>query len=447
MTKRWVKLLLVAFLLFFVNLTTLKASSNYDYNTIDDLPETTASFYNLDGTMGTATFIIDGKRVTVEIIYDSSIYYLKYIMADETDMSIFKSYYEVFYYTDDGTPYLVINNGDYSMYKANGEPREVFNKHTLWNLETNELKTFDRLNVYIYSELGLANNLFAYFYVDDFMIDHLISISLRFRFKYNNLFGNPKGEWIENGVLLEDTGLITPGELLSWQYKYMNLTGIASIGLTFIPYVGIPLGVLGTAVTFWLGIDSFEKTGGFFILGDIKQIEKIPSDAKIRAKLNNAYAIADPGFDGIGEGMNIFKLHLGQFNKTGSSGITIDQEYNYIGEQAGINVLQMTYMTDGEVYVQKGENIFVNFTPGPGTGGTGDGSNIEPDDFTWLIAIVVVALIIFAGIRANAFKDIKSVGMFLLGILLLAVVLYIAYKLIIAKGIKIFIATTFRLLC
>ena len=436
MIKNTIKSIMVSLLFFTVLFTTVNAKAD-NYVEVDDLPSTTGSFYKDEGTMGTATFDVYGTRVVVIINYNSKKYSVNFNLKNDTDMDVFIEYREVFYYTDKEVPYLVINYGDYDFFRSDGTKHDTFNPHVIWNLKTNELQNFDRFKTYIHMELESANNLYAYFYVDEYLIDDLLNISLRYQYKYKNLLGNTKGDWIDHALMLEDTNYAIT-ESTSWQLKYITGAATISAAALAIPGIGLPIAAVGTAVTALMALYASNQDGVGFRLGKIQEIQKISgNNNKVRSKLNNIYYTIDPDFDGIDKGYNIFKLHLGQFNKPLTTGIEINEKYSYLEHQEGLNIIEFTYMTRGEVYTQKGANIdvIISFDPGlkPNEGGS------KYSILNLLVGLVVVLLLAYAGIRSGAFTDGKSALKFLVSVLILGVVfIVIFYGIIGGFGFKLF---------
>lgn len=431
-------------LLFFI-LSISRVNGSYNLIPVSELPNTTGSFIDKDGDMGIVDFIIEQRDVIAEIKYKNNSYYTLFSMSEETDMSIFTDNLETFYYTYKNTPYIVINlSEEYTFFDNNGEWRETFSPHVIWNLETNELQTIDRFSTYIYSQMESGNNAYAYFYVDEFLIDKLLSVSLRYRFKYLNLFNNPTGEWEERGLILEDNVLADAGNV-SWQSEYLAYAATGTAIAAAIPGVGLPFVLAGTALSAYLLYLNVKDPGGFVHFGNIYEIEKLNNAAKIIPKLNNIYATQDPTFNGIQEGYSVFKLHLGQFNKPLTRGIEIDKTYSHIEHQEGINVIQFTYMTKGEVYTQKAGNIDIYFSAGPGTT-TPPGKN--PGDYlTELLIILGLLLLIFGAIRTNAFKNPEAAFKFLLAVGIIALAIYIIYIYAMPGGFKLFNVFKGYLLC
>lgn len=406
----------------FMFLSNVKAESNYSLVSIDELPETSANFFDLNGKMGTSSFETELNKVTIKVTYESLDYYFEMFMGKETDMSIFSEYQEAFYYTADNEKFIVINTGDYSFFDKNGDPTEVFNSHLIWNLNKNEYEKIERFQTYLYTELEDSNNAYAYFYVDEFMIDNLLSATLRYRYKYINLFGKPSANWEEVGVILEDEAYAET-EKLSWQVKYMTATYLASQALMFVPSMQLPSLIIGTSLL--IGINEL-KQGTGINMKNVKQIDKIVPNDKIINKLDSAYYNVDPNFDGINQGYNIFKLHLGQFNKALTTGIEFDKEYNAVGSQKGINVIEFTYMTNGEIYTQKGGNINIHWQAGTGTDGKGANLSIGKN-LVMFISFGILVLISIYGIRSGAFNNPKTLLTFIITLLMFSSFIYVVY--------------------
>ena len=453
--KKITSFIMITIFVMFVTLANVRATSRSDLVSIDELPETTASFFDLDGNMGSASFETNRNQVTIKVTYESDVFYTELFMGSKTDMSMFNDYKEAFYYSDNNEKYIVINLGDYSFFTPSGKAAQVFNPHLIWNLNTNEYELIDRFNTYIHTELEAANNAYAYFYVDQFVIDNLLSTTLRYRYKYVNLFGGLEKEWTDVGLVLED-GVYADTEKLSWQVKYMNNSFLAAIllGNAGLKALELPALLTGTALALWAQITG--AGGGGINLKSINEIDKIVPNEKIISKLNQAYRKQEPNFDGIQSGYNVFKLHLGQFNKVLTSGIKIDPDLPNANNHEGINIIEFTYMTEGEIYTQKGENINVVWNPGPGTDGEGPSIPIPTVKTIWdwikellgeaytVVIIMVIGLIAIAMLRAGAFRNPKTLLTFVLTAGIFISVIYVVYWIVTSGVLKILL--TVRLL-
>jgi hypothetical protein len=330
------------------------------------LPDTNGSIFENLSDMADVSVSINGYVMSLVITYDT-VYDLEYTFSEQTDMSVFDDQNRSFYFTHDEMKYIVFNHAETSMFES--DDPETFTPYTIWNLSTNEIETHYRFTTYIYSELEDANNVYAYFYVDDFVIDHLLSVSLAYRYKYQGLFEDDTWEDPVH-LILEADEEVTGLDPTSWQFDFLASASVVTSVGSLIPVVRWPVLLIGTASMAYVGST---VQSDLIQTGNVSQIEEISTPTqKVTDKLNEAYTLNDPNFPGLDPDLNVYKLHLGQYNKPFTSGIAIDESYSEVNGQQGINIIQFTYRTHGQVYTIKGENIDVSFTPGPGTDETPD---------------------------------------------------------------------------
>jgi len=289
------------------------------------------------------------------------------------------------------------------------ETADTFIPYTIWNLTTNEIETYDRLKAYVTSQLESANNAYAYFYVDEFVIDHLLSVSLAFRYKYLGLFEDDQWEEPIYKVLEADT-TVEGLDPTSWQFDFLTGAAVAtSIGM-MIPGAGWPVALVGGLAMAYVGSTIIDDPISFGSVSEILEVTTEKND--IKQKLNEAYTLANPEFTGIDESLKLFKLHLGQFNKAFTTGIHIDQSYSVVTGQEGINIIEFTYRTNGQVYTIKGEQIDIEFTPGQGTVDPNDPNQENPGGNPpfWEdpIFYFVIAVMIFLSVISVASNEKKG---------------------------------------
>src|SRR5690606_28197609 len=162
-------------------------------NTVSDLPSTAGSIFTNTSEMGRVYFNVNGYNLIVKVEYGLNEYYIPFTMANGTDMSIFNNANKSYYYMYEGERFILINHGQESIFQTSNLSAQQWVGYSVWNLTTNELNTFDRVNVYLYSKLEEANNVYGYFYIDDFVVDHLLSVSLSMRYRYNYILG--QSDW------------------------------------------------------------------------------------------------------------------------------------------------------------------------------------------------------------------------------------------------------------
>lgn len=337
------------------------------------LPDTAGSIYENTSSMANVSMAVYDRKISLLITYDRT-YELEYTFSENTDMSVFNNEYKVNYYTHENQKFIVISHGEDSMFESSDT--ETFIPYTIWNLTTNEIETHYRFNGYVYSQAEENNNIYAYFYVDDFIIDHLLSISLAFRYKYLGLFSDSEYE-VQSMVLESDTEALGL-DPTAWQLDFLAGTATAMAIGSMIPGARWPIILIGTAAMMYVGSTIEDDP---IQIKDIDEISEVTNPSQeITSTLNQAYTLADSEFVGINPDLKVFKLHLGQYNKPFTTGIHIDPSYSEINGQKGINIIQFTYRTNGQVYTIKGEQIDTKFTPGPGTVDPNDPNDTyEPD--------------------------------------------------------------------
>jgi hypothetical protein len=372
------------------------------------LPNTSGSIYQNTSSMANVSMAVDGYKISLLITYDRT-YELEYTFSENTDMSVFNNEYKVNYYTYENQKFIVISHGEDSMFETSES--DTFIPYTIWNLTTNEIETHYRFNGYVYSQAEENNNIYAYFYVDEFIIDHLLSISLAFRYKYIGIFSDSEYE-IQNMILESDTEALGL-DPTAWQLDFLVGTSTAIAIGSMIPGARWPIILIGTAAMMYVGSTIEDDPIQVKSIDEISEV--INPSQEITSTLNQAYTLADSEFTGIDSDLKVFKLHLGQFNKPFTTGIHIDPSYSEINGQKGINIIQFTYRTSGQVYTIKGEHIDTKFTPGPGTIDPNDPDDTyEPDGppfwtdpLFWIGISVLVILVSAILIQENKKYEMK----------------------------------------
>lgn len=370
-----------------------------EYNSISDLPATAGSIFTNTSGMGRVYFNVSGYNLITKVEYQSVDYYIPFSMENGTDMSIFNNANKSFYYMYEGERFILINHGNESIFESTNLSAQKWVGYSVWNLNTNELNTFDRLNVYLYSKLEDANNVYGYFYIDDYVVDRLLSVSLSMRYKYNYVIG--QSDWkIHNKILEAD--VYETFDPTSWQLDVLAGTAVATSVLALIPGVQIPALIVGSAIMAGVGSTIQSNPIAF---GSINQIEKVQPTGALLNEINTAYAASNPSFKPNTTDMSIYKLYIGQFNDLWSVGIDIDTEYSLYQSQQGINIIQMSFMKDRQLYVLDGENINMNFTPGPGTDGQTPGFSFPNLNLSVIIAaaggVIIGVMVLIGGIQSG----------------------------------------------
>ncbi len=312
-----------------------------DPNDYAQLPTTSGSIFN-EQPLAHVDIVVDGYSIEMEIRYDT-VYFVHYTFSAETDMSIFNENYEVFYYTHEGVNFVIFNHGTESMFTQSGERLETFIPYTIWNLQTNEISTINQFNVYMHVRQEDAQNVFAYFYVDEFVIDNLLSVTTFMQYRYISIFGG-QGEWTSHHRILEHD-IIIDGNI-SWKIQAAAISTVATGIGAMIPVIGLPILIVGAPISLYLQYLSFQEMmdGNMLWIGDINEIEQVVNPStSLKSEIAGGYHEADSDFAGLDlDTFTLWKLHLGTFNKPFQDRIEI--------REGSLSVIQFKYQTDGRVY-------------------------------------------------------------------------------------------------
>jgi hypothetical protein len=353
------------------------------------LPNTVGSIFNDSNKVGRVTHTVDGRNVNFKILYNGTVYNLDYTFSATTDMSIFERTYEIYYFTYNNVKYMLFNHGEESMFTR--ESGDTFIPYTLWNMDTNELATFERYNVYIYLRKEAAMSVTAYFYVDQFIIDNLVSATVSMDYRYINILG-VKLSWQPYMKVLENDVLTNAA--VSWKMIAASISSAATIiGAT--SGIGWPLFLLGTAVSGYLQYLTYEEMiqSNWIKLGNTNEIKAVQPGAALLGEINKAYKSMYEDFNPItaNQEYKIFKLDMGSFDKFFMDKIEIKND--------SFNIASFTYVTNGNLYVQVAEedyNVIVNPGDLVETPDTNSSFVERLIDFfnTWLTRILIIGGII-----------------------------------------------------
>lgn len=385
------------------------------------LPETSGSIFDEVNQMADVSIdLINNYEVDLAISYDT-IYHLRYTFTSNTDMSIFNNNYEAFYYTYQDQHFIVLNHGTQSLFKSSNVRVQAFIPYTIWNLDTNELVEHNQINVYLHMKLGDANHIVGYFYVDDFVIDRLLQVSAVFNYRWDPLIGS-KSDWITQSVILEDTTTVNPS--VAWQLDAAasSVTATTALAILGVSGIGLPIFLVGTAVSAYFVYVAADYDGSL-ISGATSEITLANPSATLLNEINQSYIDNDEDLTEIDVNtFPLWKLDFGEFNKFGN---TAEVDSN------SVDIITLSYMTDGKIYVLDADKINTNITVDeyldPNNDSTlfnptGTNSPLEIPWYYWALG-AIVGYIIFKEAKLD-----KKPG-------LLIIILIVAYYLLSTFGI------------
>lgn len=192
-------------------------------DSVEDLPITTGNPNNAVGRMGVVSFFVyKDNAVLISIAYDGEIYNIRKDFAKDEDMDlIFKD--NAYYFTERGNKFLAMSHHEtYHMLRPTMD-YDGFEAYTIWNLTTNDTVLFDKVRAYLYvkNENTATNDIYGYFYLEDFYIEELTSISFEYNFKWDRWIGGDRNWNTLEKTVLQDESYRTHQPWV-WQYiKFM----------------------------------------------------------------------------------------------------------------------------------------------------------------------------------------------------------------------------------
>lgn len=291
------------------------------YNNVSDLPDTAGNLLD-SGSVGSVEYQLLANSVHIRITYGAVVYHIEKIL---NDISFLVKDNLSYYYTDQttGEPMIYLDYGmqnipflfDTTSSSASWRP------FTLWNLESNEIYSTDKVSIATHVQTEDANNMYAYFYLPYVEIDDLLSVQVAFDYKYTNDgwladigFIKKESNPITTIILLEKGNVTatTPEAVLN-AYKFgataMFIGGsLSSLGLH---EIGVPLFYGGLASFIAASvIDEFK-----LVTTLVQNIESFIPTSTFRTQLQTKYR-ESTGIDDlvISSEDVLYRLHLGQFD-------------------------------------------------------------------------------------------------------------------------------------
>lgn len=171
-------------------------------------------------------FTVDNTNLTTSIFYENKVYHFNKSFSPQTDMSIFNTI-EAYYMNINNTPQIIINHSDRpylrDILEAPEGEKPAFVPHTIWDLTSNELKTQKDYRTNVYIKQADDGPIIAYMYIDEYIIDNLLTANLSWTQRQKNgfpasLFMGKYTDWeMINEVLVSDDYLEYRNLTSDWQ--------------------------------------------------------------------------------------------------------------------------------------------------------------------------------------------------------------------------------------
>ncbi|VEU82755.1 hypothetical protein [Acholeplasma hippikon] len=360
------------------SIVTLRHSSTTnppEETTVGDLPTTD------DNLLGNVFFEVDDYKVDVTIWYQGNPYLISFNFTDSTDMSLFNTH-EAYFLNKENKPQIYINKSKDRLYlrdilSADSELEPAFVPHVIWDLNTNELKSIDKYNAYAYIKQNNEGVLVAYYYVDSFIMDNVLSTTLTYTSRQHTK------NWF--GIVDKRTDWTT----YSWTYtndKYLEYRDLSSHWSYWIPG--------------WNLIFANIRKNTILTMPRIESVDFYSQQSYYnitKSELELAYSSVDSKFINIKDNPRYkvwaFALQEGKSLDMGWIGKVQTEFYNNEAnpdDPRNLKIIEMVYETDGKLYTTVGEDMNLKIVVQPKI----DGIKNETESNFNLILILVIVIII-----------------------------------------------------
>ncbi|HOI84506.1 MAG TPA: hypothetical protein PLP48_00390 [Acholeplasmataceae bacterium] len=391
-----------------------------NYITPSELPITEGNI-NESGKVGYVSYRIEGSLVSLRIVYDNTAYY---VQKNLSDVGFLQRENIAYYYVDDvtGDPIIYLDYGSESIpfLFDTTSTSSKWRPFLLWNLDTNEIYSTDKVTVVSHVQTEEAHNVFSYFYMPYIDYDDILQVQIDFDYRFTNSgflvtigaqpgYSDTRSKMM---VLERDNVTETTPDFVYNAYNFGMTSMAIGAGLMLIPFPAVQstgmllfFGGIATYLTA-TAIDEFELATTL-----IDNIQPFTPTTSFREFLQEKYRIAS-GIDDltIEATDQLHRLHLGQFEiPTGFKNVEIVPgtfQYTHIIYQYRDQVIEIERPYIDDFHNYEGEHPFEPTPEDP----------VKPD-YTWysnpLIYMGVGLVVLFSGVLMFMRKDdedVRSVG-------------------------------------
>ena len=372
---------------------------------VNDLPITA------NNRLGTVLFEVDGLNVKIQISYNSRVYYINRSFDINTDMSIFTTI-EAYFMNIDGNPQIIINNSDRpylrDILEAPENQTPAFVPHTIWDLLTNELEIVSSYKTNVYIKQTAKGPIVSYVYIDEFIIDNMISAHLSWAdrqkngFPYSLIFGKYTDWEIHEDIFVNDEYL-----------EYKNLT---SNWENFIPGWNIIRGIY-----------QLTKTYEMPRIDNVNWSNIQPEYNITKTEVETYFRNTNPDFETFNSnpryklwafGLQGGKSYMGTQTEIYHNPDDLDDPMNF-------KIIQLVYITNGQLYEAVGNDMDLIIVLDPKIDGIANENNTD-----WIKVIIIVAVLLGWIMVLNGNQGFKKMQNFIritliyAGVILAILILY-----------------------
>lgn len=382
----------------------------YDNSKIENLPRTSRN------QLGDVSLDISGNEVLVKISYNNELYYLDYKFKEDTDLSLFETIEA--YYINLGEPQIIINHSDkpYLKYilESPEDEKSAFVPHTVWDLNSNQMNTVEEYQTYVYLKQNPKGVMLAYLYIDEYIIDKLLTAEISWVSRQKNGF----------------PASLVLGKYTEWKRHYETLASD-----DYLQYKNLTSD-WQDVVPIWNILRGIYKLSKNYTMPQIDSVNfnNIQPEYNITKNEYEHYMnlVSDDFFElSQNERYKVWALSFQQ-GKSWFGTQTYIHEYDYDNPDNpnNFNVIKLTYQTNGQLYEAIGQDMELNHWQDDKID-----HGAEENDYTKYIFIGLAILLLISAFNSKSFKDPKAAINFIIGAGIVLAAIYLGYLLFIKGNI------------
>lgn len=382
--------------------------SNPDITDINNLPGTKSN------KIGTVNFKVEGFNLTVQINYEAKVYYLLYKYSSEQDMELFDTI-ESYYMNINNKPQIIISHGDqkylHDILTAKENEKPAFVPHSVWDLKTNDIQTKDRYATNVYIKQNKKGVVVSYVYIDEFIIDKMISATVRWTSRQKNSFPASifMGKYTEYET--HEQTLVND--------RYLEYRDLTSNWQTYIPIWNVIRGVYQIAKTYEMqeiqsvNLNNIQKDFNV-TKNEIESYFRSANKDFTELNKNPRYQVWALALQ---SGVNYLDLKTEMFPQNDNP-----------NDERNFKIINIDYITNGKLYVADGNDmdLFISIAPGLTNQNPVQTGRTIIDTIIFIGAVLLVVSIL---VKSKAFTSLRKFLTTSVIILIVGAGLYILWTL------------------
>lgn len=298
--------------------------------------------------------------------------------------------------------------------QAPEDEKPAFVPHSIWDLKTNEIKTISEYKVLAYVKQMQAGPIVAYVYIDQFIMDKMISIQVSWTDRQEN--GWPMKLWQKYTKWEQHIETYTADDYLMYRNLYTNWEHLIPV------WQFIRLGIQGIVINKMPRIDSVNWN-------NIQPEYNITKN-----EVESYFSKMDEDFVALKTNPRFktwaIALQGGKNSDVGFAKTQIYHNEDDLTDPMNFHIVHITYETNGKLYETVGDHMDLRITIH---------QDLLPDEksnkLMSLIVLIFVVVLFFAAFKAKAFSSPKKAVSFIIGTIIIIIFAYIAYHLLLDSSL------------